>query len=49
MALALRIKLVVVDYVRQHPLVDIAILCGIGLLVSILLMTYGVNLSPGLF
>jgi hypothetical protein len=32
-----------------HPLVDLALLCAAGLFVSILLMTYGLDLSPGLF
>jgi hypothetical protein len=28
---------------------QLALLCGAGLLVSLLLMTYGVDLSPGFF
>jgi hypothetical protein len=33
-----------IDALRQ-----IALLCGAGLLVSLLLLTYGVDLSPGFF
>jgi ribose/xylose/arabinose/galactoside ABC-type transport system permease subunit len=28
---------------------QIALLCGAGLLVSLLMLTYGIDLSPGLF
>ncbi len=28
---------------------ELALLCGAGLLVSLLLLTYGVDLSPGFF
>jgi hypothetical protein len=28
---------------------QLALLCGAGLLVSLLMMTYGIDLSPGLF
>ena len=48
MAIAHTRKYVVVEYSRHHPLIDIAIICAAGLLVSILLMTYGIDLSPGL-
>jgi hypothetical protein len=30
-------------------LIRLALLCGAGLLVSLLMMTYGVDLSPGFF
>jgi hypothetical protein len=33
-----------IDYLKQ-----IALFCGAGLLVSMLLLTYGVDLSPGFF
>jgi hypothetical protein len=32
-----------------EPLKIIAIFCGIGLLVSLLFLTYGLDLSPGFF
>ncbi len=34
---------------REHPLVQIGLFCAAGLLVSVLCLTYGINLSPGLF
>ena len=49
MAIALRRKQVLVNFIRQNPLIDMAIFCAAGLFVSILLMTYGIDLSPGLF
>jgi hypothetical protein len=33
----------------EHPLVQIGLLCAVGLFVSVLLMTYGIDLSSGLF
>jgi hypothetical protein len=32
-----------------NALKQLALLCGAGLLVSLVLMTYGVDLSPGFF
>jgi hypothetical protein len=34
---------------KSETLKQIALLCGAGLLVSLLMLTYGVDLSPGLF
>jgi hypothetical protein len=34
---------------REHPVVQLGLLCAAGLLVSILLLSYGIDLSPGLF
>jgi hypothetical protein len=34
---------------EMETLKQIALLCAAGLLVSLLLMTYGLDLSPGLF
>jgi hypothetical protein len=34
---------------RKFSLKLLAIFCGVGLPVSMLLMTYGVDLSPGFF
>ena len=42
-------KPVEVEIPRQHPLIDLAIIVAAGLFVSILLMTYGLDLSPGFF
>jgi len=33
----------------KHSLVQIGLLCAAGLLLSVLLMTYGLDLSPGFF
>jgi ribose/xylose/arabinose/galactoside ABC-type transport system permease subunit len=34
---------------KSEILKQIALLCGAGLLVSLLMLTYGIDLSPGLF
>ena len=34
---------------NEHPLVQIGLLCAAGLFVSVFLLTYGIELSPGLF
>jgi hypothetical protein len=39
-----------VHSVREvHPLTQIAMFCAAGLLVSLLALTYGLDLSPGFF
>ena len=45
----LKPKPVELEVPRQHPLVDLAIAVAAGLFVSILKMTYGVDLNPGFF
>jgi hypothetical protein len=37
------------ESVEIEILKQLALFCGAGLLVSLLMMTYGVDLSPGLF
>jgi hypothetical protein len=37
------------NQVEADILKQLALFCGAGLLVSLLLMTYGVDLSPGFF
>jgi hypothetical protein len=37
------------DSLELEILKQLALFCGAGLLVSLLLLTYGVDLSPGLF
>jgi hypothetical protein len=34
---------------EQETLKELVIFCGAGLLVSLLMMTYGLDLSPGFF
>ncbi len=33
----------------KHPLVQIGLFCAAGLLLCLVLMTYGLDLSPGFF
>ena len=40
---------IVTKVASHHPLVHLAWFCAAGVFVSILLMTYGLDLSPGLF
>jgi hypothetical protein len=37
------------ESIEIEILKQLALFCGAGLLVSLLMMTYGVDLSPGLF
>ena len=37
------------ESIEVEILKQLALFCGAGLLVSLLMMTYGVDLSPGLF
>jgi hypothetical protein len=34
---------------KQSAFVDLGIICAAGLFVAVLLLTYGIDLSPGLF
>jgi hypothetical protein len=34
---------------EQHPLVQLGLICAAALFVSALFLTYGIDLSPGLF
>ena len=34
---------------NRNAFTEIAMLCGAGLLISVLFLTYGLDLSPGLF
>jgi hypothetical protein len=49
MAETIRVPVRVADIIDSEQLKIIAILCSIGLLVSLLFVTYGVDLSPGIF
>jgi hypothetical protein len=33
----------------EHPLVQLGLLCAAGFFISVLFLTYGIDLSPGLF
>jgi hypothetical protein len=48
-ALARNISRAIFATSEHEVLKQLALLCGAGLLVSLLLLTYGVDLSPGFF